>query len=448
MTDIYYLFLLLSLMIYYVTEISIFSFLSDIKLALWKQIFVLTAALFLNQFALLPPLIIDPLLLLAVLALEKRPCFSLKALFLAFVPGVFVDLLSRFILAIVLPYIFSVNGSYVRHLVLDFIAYVMIFPSFALINYFVGKDYKQIVKADRFDKASSFYGLFLLFSLAYYIDLFMILGFTDPFLDLKSPIMMSTSYKVLFLIFTLLLIYLLSYFNHQSKEFLKQELKKEQQVYIANLETYGKHLEKLYKGVKVFQLDYLKRLERLGQAIDSGSVSEVQTVYAQTVDEATDYWDDKHYNISKLSKISVSSIKSLLSSKIIKAEKAGIALSLEVPDRIRDSYISELDLLLLVSIFCDNAIEAALETAQPAVAIAYFLSDDQQIFTVTNTTKDERVMISRIFEEGYSSKGSGRGIGLSNAKRILQKYPELSLRTRSHDYQFSQTLIMPKIEKE
>nr|WP_269204407.1 hypothetical protein [Streptococcus equi] len=38
MTDIYYLFLLLSLMIYYVTEISIFSFLSDIKLALWKQI--------------------------------------------------------------------------------------------------------------------------------------------------------------------------------------------------------------------------------------------------------------------------------------------------------------------------------------------------------------------------------------------------------------------------
>lgn len=102
----------------------------------------------------------------------------------------------------------------------------MIFPSFALINYFVGKDYKQIVKADRFDKASSFYSLFLLFSLAYYIDLFMILGFTDPFLDLKSPIMMSTSYKVLFLIFTLLLIYLLSYFNHQSKEFLKQELKR------------------------------------------------------------------------------------------------------------------------------------------------------------------------------------------------------------------------------
>src|SRR3712207_5535759 len=107
------------------------------------------------------------------------------------------------------------------------------------------------------------YSLFLLFSLAYYIDLFMILGFTDPFLDLKSPMMMSTSYKVLFLIFTLLLIYLLSYFNHQSKEYLKHELKKEQQAYIANLETYGKHLEKLYKGVKVFQLDYLKRLERL-----------------------------------------------------------------------------------------------------------------------------------------------------------------------------------------
>lgn len=53
------------------------------------------------------------------------------------------------------------------------------------------------------------------------------------------------------------------------------------------------------------------------------------------------------------------------------------------------------------------------------MSIAYFLLDDYQMFVVTNTTK-KKVDINKIFEEGYSSKGSERGIGLSNAQRILK----------------------------
>ncbi|EHI68845.1 hypothetical protein STRIC_1831 [Streptococcus ictaluri 707-05] len=112
----------------------------------------------------------------------------------------------------------------------------------------------------------------------------------------------------MFLIFSLLLIYLLSYFNHESKEYLKGELKKEQEIYIDNLETYGKQLEKPYKDVRVFQKDYLNRLELLGKAIDERCVTHIQDVYAQTVEDASDYWDDKHYNISKLGKVTISSI--------------------------------------------------------------------------------------------------------------------------------------------
>ena len=98
-----------------------------------------------------------------------------------------------------------------------------------------------------------------------------------------------------------------------------------------------------------------------------------------------------------------------------------------------------------MSIFCDNAIETALEAKEPRMSIAYFLLDDQQVFVVTNSTKG-KVDISKVFEEGYSSKGSGRGIGLPNAQRILQKYPQLGLRTKSYRKQFSQTLTIPKVE--
>lgn len=440
-----YMFLLLSIIVYYMTKIYIFSFLSDITLPVWKQLTILALALFFNQFPYLSPLLIDPLLFLVVLRQETKQLFSLKALFLAVAPSVLVDLLSRFMGTIVIPYLFLSSGIYLGHIIFDLLAYLLIFPSFAIINYMIGKDYKMICQSGYSKRSHNFYQTLLIFVLVYYVDIFVILGFTDPFLHFHHSLFVPTPYKLLFLMFILLLVYLLSYFNHSSKEYLKNELRREQQAYMTNLETYGKHLEKLYRDVRAFQSDYLSRIERLGQAIKSESITQIQDIYAQTVHEANDYWDDKHYNISKLRKINISSIKSLLSAKIISAEKSGIDLNVEVPDNIKETYIPELDLLLLMSIFCDNAIEAALEVQQPHMSIAYFLLDDYQMFVVTNTTK-KKVDINKIFEEGYSSKGSERGIGLSNAQRILKKYPYLSLRTKSFDKEFSQTLTMPKEE--
>ncbi|MGT2935644.1 GHKL domain-containing protein [Streptococcus castoreus] len=440
------IFLFLSIIVYYVTEISIFSFLSDVKLPVLKQVFLLVLALFFNQIPYLSPLLIDPFLFLFILKQESYPILSLKSLFLAFAPSVFIDLLSRFIVLIIIPYMFLSNGLYVNHVIVDLTVYLMILPSFAIINYLVGKDYKSIFRADHSVRSQNFYKILLIFIVAYDIDVVLILGFTDSFRHFKHSMLVPASYKLLFLFLMLLLIYLLSYFNRWSKEHLKNELKREQQAYIANLETYGKHLEKLYKDIRGFQIDYLSRLEHLGQVIREGSVSQIQAIYAQTVHEANDYWDDKHYNISKLGNITMSSIKSLLSAKIISAEKSGITVNLEIPDLIAETPIPELDLLLLISIFCDNAIEAALEASFPCVSIAYFLLDDQQVFVVTNTTK-EKVAINKVFEEGYSSKGAGRGIGLANAQRILQKYPQMSLRTKSSCSQFSQILTIPRIER-
>ncbi|EHI68852.1 hypothetical protein STRIC_1830 [Streptococcus ictaluri 707-05] len=132
MTNIDYVFLLLSILVYYMTEIRIFSFLSDIKLAIWKQLFLLAVALFFNQFAFLSPLLIDPLLFLFILKLEKQPCLSLKSLFLAFIPSVFIDLLSRFTVIVVIPYIFLAHDIDVGHGVIDFMAYLF-FPVLHLL---------------------------------------------------------------------------------------------------------------------------------------------------------------------------------------------------------------------------------------------------------------------------------------------------------------------------
>ena len=59
---------------------------------------------------------------------------------------------------------------------------------------------------------------------------------------------------------------------------------------------------------------------------------------------------------------------------------------------------------------------------------------------IQNSTLKNEVDMTQIFERGVSSKGNGRGIGLSNIKKILKSYPNISLNTTSRDFIFRQIL--------
>ena len=56
-----------------------------------------------------------------------------------------------------------------------------------------------------------------------------------------------------------------------------------------------------------------------------------------------------------------------------------------------------LDFLTIVSILCDNAIEASAEASQPHVSIAFFKNGAQETFIIENSIKEESIDISEIF---------------------------------------------------
>lgn len=436
--------LILSIIVYYATEFYIFSFLSDIKFPFWKIILLMSFAIFINQIPVLSPMIIDPILFLFLLSLEKRNIFNIKSIFTAFFPSIFIDLFSRFLITVVLPYIFLPTEIKVGYSFANLIVYLLIFPTLLLVDYFVGNDYRHIFRMENTDRARNFYNIFIIFMVAYYVDIFLVLGIVDPFIYYKHPMKVEPSYKILFFTFTLLFLYMLSYFNYKSKEYMEEDLKKEQEEYIQNLEAYGHHLDSLYRDGKEFQANYLARLNKLGYALKENDLDHVKSVYYQIVEKANHYWDQKHYNISKLGAISISSVKSLLSAKIIEAEDKGLEVSLEIPDYITHSNISELDFLLLISVFFDNAIEAAQLSKRKTISIAYFTMDEKQYFVIENSTLEEKVDITTIFGDGFSTKGQGRGIGLANVEKILEKYPLVILATKSSAYLFSHVLTLPE----
>lgn len=434
----------LSIIIFYFSEVSVFTFLTDIKLASWKKLFLISACIFINQIPFLAPLIIDPIFFWLILIIRKHKPLSLRTLYLALAPSVFVDLISRFLEFCLIPYLLQLNASISSHLMTSIFAYLLIFPCLKIMSYLIGKDYKKLYEKENSERSKRFTTIMLFFIAAYYIDVFFILGFEDPFLYYLKPVAIPRSYQILYLSFTAFFLMLLAYFNRQSKIKLENELKIEKETYIENLINYGNNLEKLYEEVGQFKKTYYQKLEDLGSALEEKDMAKIRQVYQSTVGEAKEYWDDKHYNISKLSKLGMPSIKSLLSAKIIKAEKEGLAVHLELPDTINDTYMSRFDLLLLLSIFCDNAIDAAILSKEKTLSFAYFLDQDNQIISISKATTERQLDINRIFKDGYSTKGRGRGVGLANVLNIIQKYPNVSLSTKSKDYQFQQTLIIHK----
>ena len=57
--------------------------------------------------------------------------------------------------------------------------------------------------------------------------------------------------------------------------------------------------------------------------------------------------------------------------------------------------MSLLDFLTIVSILCDNAIEASAEASQPHVSIAFLKNGAQETFIIENSIKEEGIDILR-----------------------------------------------------
>ena len=104
--------------------------------------------------------------------------------------------------------------------------------------------------------------------------------------------------------------------------------------------------------------------------------------------------------------------------------------------------MSLLDFLTIVSILCDNAIEASAEASQPCISIAFIKNGAQETFIVENSIKEESIDVSEIFSFGVSSKGEDRGVGLYTVMKIVESYPNASLNTTCQDQVFRQVLAV------
>ncbi|HFI0699063.1 TPA: sensor histidine kinase [Streptococcus suis] len=246
--------------------------------------------------------------------------------------------------------------------------------------------------------------------------------------------------NVLLIYFVLFIVSML-YLNYQKKEKQEKEIQELKDKQLADLGRYSRHVESLYKEIRSFRHDYTNILVSLNEAIKEGDIVAIRTIYSEVIADSDRKFYDGKYDIARLSNIQNPAVKSLLSSKMLEAQKKGIAISVEVDAEIEPPALELIEFITILSILLDNAIDAAEQCTNGDIVFAYFQEYDRKIMVVENTTVEDKVATNHIFKYGHSTKGDNRGIGLANVKAILDNYPKFSISTNSSNHRFVQELV-------
>ena len=226
------------------------------------------------------------------------------------------------------------------------------------------------------------------------------------------------------------------------KDKLHERLDQEQALRYRDMERYSRHIEELYKEVRSFRHDYTNLLTSLRLGIEEEDMEQIKEVYDSVLKDSSQKLQDNKYDLGRLVNIRDRALKSLLAGKFLKARDKKIVFNVEVPEEIQVEGMSLLDFLTIVSILCDNAIEASAEASQPHVSIAFLKNGAQETFIIENSIKEEGIDISEIFSFGASSKGEERGVGLYTVMKIVESHPNTSLNTTCQNQVFRQVLTV------
>ena len=191
---------------------------------------------------------------------------------------------------------------------------------------------------------------------------------------------------------------------------------------LKEINEYNKKLECATNEMKKFRHDYKNIMLSMSGYIESNDLDGLKKFFYSHIECLSKELDLFNLTWSAIGNIECIEVKGVIASKLIQAEKYGIKTNLYIPDFIKKLSFNRLDLCRILGIILDNSIEASLEAKDSSLSILILERKKFTSIVVSNTYKHKVEDISVLFERGYSSKGEGRGMGLSNLRDILKNY--------------------------
>lgn len=440
----YYLFDFLLYLVLFINTYLLFVMVSG-RRARWYQVLLfgminIVLSYFFDKFSIM----LDPLYLLAFSYLTKREQDLSYHVFYSFYVFTNVDLFSRLIGYLVLPTFLNISIDQINNNVwLVLLTYVLVIPFHLFFKSILHIDYRNFYESQGSQINQKVIFRPLNITMVIFFVILQILVFCQYNIKVFPPYTEQFRY-ILISLYVLIFFYGLYQINRQTLEVLHLRMEREKQQQYDHLKQYNTYIESLFKEVSQFKEETNHSLVTFGDFVAEGQLPEIKEAYRHLfVKEAVPFHHRK-YNFDRLTNLNIPTAKSFLAAKLLDAQNQGMNVSIEIPELISEIPLKILDFIIIISVFCDNAIEAAITSDQKLIRLAIFQTDTDLHFVIENSTSEKKIAINHIFEEGFSSKGSNRGIGLANVKTILRDYPYCSLTTKSDNFIFIQQLSMLK----
>ncbi|APX71647.1 GHKL domain-containing protein [Companilactobacillus allii] len=272
----------------------------------------------------------------------------------------------------------------------------------------------------------------------FFIVLSIFMNFIHRFAIYRKFLIGILFFVVLQLI-VLLLIFLLE--TKRQKTIYQQQLSQEQ---LKNLKTYTDQLEIDQLNLRKFKHDYENMLLSLRTIADSKQNDEWNASLDKFENYSNNYFNNVSMKLYKdLNNIQNPYLKSLFISKLNKINQENIECTFECHYIIDDSPINVFDLVRLLGIAIDNAIDEVKKQDNGNIQLA-IINETKQVTFIIDNTVSEAENIDSINQVGYSTKKDHSGFGLSNIQEIKKRYPNLLIQNSERDNVFHLQYVILK----
>lgn len=211
-------------------------------------------------------------------------------------------------------------------------------------------------------------------------------------------------------------------------------------------------------------LDYVKKYEKV---IDQKSKNQheyknqlilIKGMINKTNKKAIEYIDELFENekddenlelLKKLQYLPEGGLKGLIYYKVEEMINKKIDVYVDISSELSKTMAKKQlnknlhDVSKVLGVYIDNAIEATVSSEKKYIIIESYLEKDSVVFSISNTYSGN-VNLNKVDKEGYTTKGEGKGYGLSLVKDIINKNNCLEQKRSLNGMYYVQKLYIKK----
>lgn len=235
---------------------------------------------------------------------------------------------------------------------------------------------------------------------------------------------------LIFLIIQLIFFWILYFsINRREKQRIHNELVENR---LSNLKEYTDHLEQEQRKLRKFKHDYQNMLLSLEENLRSSDSQDAKD-YLQTFKQYSDNYISESglWMFNDFDNVKTPYLKSILINKTSQATEQGIDVHFECRYDVDQIAMEPYDLVRIVGIAYDNAIEAVrnLDKSHQKINVMVYRTKGQTEVTIANPMQTAE-NLTHLKKEGVTTKKGHSGFGLANIEEISANYSNVLVNYR------------------